>query len=353
MREWIKKNINPPGMEKKNRGSIFSFLGRVFGIVRADSERAFNAFFPYLSDPVKLREHGKALAIPELPGDTEAEYRDRVTAASFYLMRAGERAYIQEQLQAHFGDKYLLKEEFLQVYINLPDLNDKDRQWARSLLDGLLDPNIYLTVAEWFHFIDEMIMSDDLLIRAGQKDIDTFAGSFICNGQFYCDQGKEILCDGSWDCDGSVKCTRFVQTIGTISDYMREGVCADGRHVCNGEFDCSGYKKVYAPKEIIGPVTLSAGHNDEFSASTKVEPMEDWMQIQAICDGSFLCDGSNAKAMADGPMRLRTIKLLHCDGTKAPSCSVCDGSIICDGSYTGYDGLYYSGDIIQQEEILW
>jgi hypothetical protein len=50
MKDWIIKNINPPGITAKNRGSLFSAIGRIFGIVRDDATAAFNAHFPYLAD---------------------------------------------------------------------------------------------------------------------------------------------------------------------------------------------------------------------------------------------------------------------------------------------------------------
>jgi hypothetical protein len=352
MKDWIEKNIDPPGMEKKNRGSLFSFIGRVFQIVRNDALKAFNAFFPYLADWEKLSEHGDSLSIPELPFDSEDEYRERVSTASFYLMRAGERSYILEQMKEHFGDRFILKEDFLKVFIEIAELAEKDRIWVHSLLDGLLDPNIQLTVAEWFRYVDYMAMSEELSIRVTREDRDSFAGRFLCNGQFYCDQGTEVLCDGAWLCDGSIKCERFIPARGTISDYFLEGVYADGRHICDGSFDCSGYDRIFGPVDFDGPLTLSGGWGEDFSASLLLEPMEEVMQINAICDGRFLCDGSNAASMADGPLTLRIIQQFHCDGVHQPSCSVCDGSIICDGSYQGYDGLYCSGDQIHEEVLL-
>jgi hypothetical protein len=352
MKEWIRKNIDPPGMEKKSRGSVFSLIGRVFGVVKNDAVKAFNAFFPYLSDPEKLKEHGVSLSVPALPYDTEAEYRDRVSTASFYLMRAGERAYIHEQLQAHFGEAYLLKEDFLEVYINIPDLNDADRQWVRSLLDGLLDPNISLTVAEWFHYIDTLTMREALTVRVQRKDFDYYPPySLRYDGRIYCDQGREIVCNGDWICDGGVNCDRFMPARGTTSDYLRQESCADGSWLCNGERDCKGYQELFSPIEVPGFLMPRGGCGDEFSASLALEAMEDRMMIRAACDGSWNCDGSNAKSMIDAPMKLRIIRELHCNGVKKPSCSVCDGSIVCDGSYTGYDGLYYSGDIIQEEVL--
>jgi hypothetical protein len=50
-------------------------------------------------------------------------------------------------------------------------------------------------------------------------------------------------------------------------------------------------------------------------------------------------------------MKLRIVRELRCNGVKSPSCGVFDGAFICDGSFTGYDGLFYTGDIIQEEVL--
>jgi hypothetical protein len=347
-----KKTPDPPGNERKNRRSLFSFIGRVFGIVKDDAIKAHNAFFPYLCDEDKLRRHGNSLMIPELPFDTEKNYRDRVATASFYLMRAGERAYIHEQLQSHFGDTYLLTEEFLQVFIKIPDMNNEERAWVFGFLDGILDPNISLTVAEWFHYIDALFMDEELAVRVKMKHVDSFNNyGFICNGQFYCDQGKEILCDDTWLCDGSVKCEYYFAAIGTVSDYIFEEVYANG-FICNGEYGCSGYSEIYSPITLTEPVLLRDSINETFNASLRMEPFEDRMQMDAICDGTFFCDGSNMDSIADGSMTLRIIMPLVCDGSKMPYAEVCDGSWACDGTYSDSDGLYYSGDVILGEEVL-
>jgi len=352
MKDWIEKNLDPPGMGRKNWRSLFSFIGRVFGIVKDDAIKAHNAFFPYLADPDKLRQHGDALMIPELPFDTEANYRDRVATASFYLMRAGERAYIHEQLQAHFGDTYLLTEEFLQVFIKIPDLNPEERAWVYGFLDGILDPNISLTVAEWFHYIDTMLMDEETTMRGRIKHVDSFGDELLCNGRFYCDQGKEILCDDTWLCDGSVKCKHYFAVIGTISDYIFEEVLANG-FLCNGQLDCSGHEEVYSPITVTEPILLRDSINEDFQVSLRIEePFKDEMQIDAICDGSFLCDGSNLDSIADGPMNLRIIMPIICDGSKMPYAEVCDGSWVCDGTYSDCDGLHYSGEVILGEEVL-
>jgi hypothetical protein len=352
MKDWIEKNIDPPGMGKKNRGSLFSAIGKIFGIVRKDAEKAYKAHFPYLADLPKLREHGESLGIPEFPYDSEDEFRERVSAASFFLSRAGERAYILDQMRGHFGDDFALQEDFLKVYMNIAEMSEEDRIWVHSLLDGLLDPNISLTISEWFRFIDEMAMSESLSVKVKRRDADSFAGEFFCYWRFYCDQGKELFCGGAWLCDGSVYCDRFAPAIGTVSDIILEGVYADGSRVCDGSFDCSGYEKIFAPVTVTSPVFPSSGFGEDFAIMLVMEPMEDRMQVRAVCNGSFICDGSNAASIADGPMKMRIIKELHCNGLKSPSCSICDGSIICDGSYAGYDGLFYSGDLIHEEVLV-
>jgi len=148
MKDWIKENVNPPGMEKNNRGFLFSLIGRVFDIVRNDSVKTFNAFFPYLADKDKLLEHAQVLSVPKLPYDTDDDFRNRVATASFYLMKAGGRAYIHRQLQSRFGDQYVLTEEFLQVFVQIVDKQDENVEWLWDFLDRILDPNISFRISE-------------------------------------------------------------------------------------------------------------------------------------------------------------------------------------------------------------
>jgi hypothetical protein len=190
MIEWIKKHLDPPGNERKNWRSIFSFIGRVFGIVKEDAIKAHNAFFPYLCDEDKLRQHGKSLMIPELPFDTEKNYRDRVSTASFYLMRAGERAYIHEQLQAYLGNRYAISDEFLKVYLKISELSTEERIWANSFLDGILDPNISFSIAEWFNFIENINTKEEAIITVKQAVTEEYFERIKHNGRIIRDGKK-------------------------------------------------------------------------------------------------------------------------------------------------------------------
>jgi hypothetical protein len=144
VKDWIKKNINPPGIQKKNRGALFSAIGKIGAIVRDDATTAFNAHFPYLADAKKLAEHGRALEVPRFINDTDGEYRDRVTAASFFHMKTGERGYILSQLAAHFGERVSTREEFLRIYTQVTDLTNEEILWIKNFLDAFTDPVIAL-----------------------------------------------------------------------------------------------------------------------------------------------------------------------------------------------------------------
>jgi hypothetical protein len=325
--DLIEKTINPPGIQKRNRGSVFGTIRDVAAKVRADALTAFNAHFPYLADEKKLEEHGKALLIPHLTDDTEKEYRGRVSTASFFLMRAGERAYILEQLNAHFGDRYILSDEFLNVYVKILDLSESDHRWTFDLLDSLLNPNILLTVAEWFRYIEHVLISETHPVTVRRDTYENYPNGLRCDGRFYCDQGVQNLCDGGFACDGTADCTGWRYRRGTVSDIVKQEVFCNGKIICNGDFDCSGFRSIYDPLDVPDPV-LPQGSGD-------------FLQL------TEMFRQADSGAFEDAPMRLRITASPHCDGRPA-GCSLCDGSIICDGSYSGFDG-WYCGEDIQEE----
>jgi len=130
--------------------------------------------------------------IPELPFDTEKTYRDRVATASFYLMRAGERAYIHEQLQARLEDRYTINEEFLKIYLTISELSTEERIWAYSFLDSILDPNISFSIiaknnydvevyfaASAGHLLKEYIIVDEFLFLGDITDYGAIAPTVV------------------------------------------------------------------------------------------------------------------------------------------------------------------------------
>jgi hypothetical protein len=186
MKEWIEKHLDPPGNERKNWRSLFSFIGRVFGIVKDDAVKAHNAHFPYLADEEKLEEHGQALAIPHLFYDKPDEYRNRVAAASFFLMKAWERGYIKNLLEERFGERYQVIEKFLQLQTKIAEITEEEKAWVLSLLDSLIDPVVSFEISEWFRHIENVLLhdSDEALYLIKCRDIDAFGGYKFHNGKY-------------------------------------------------------------------------------------------------------------------------------------------------------------------------
>jgi hypothetical protein len=264
MKSWIEQNINPPGITRKNRLSLFQAIGGIADIVRADALKAFNAHFPYLADGAKLEEHGAALLIPHLLHDSEKEYRDRVSTASFFLMRSGERAYILEQLKEHFSGRYKVIEQFLDVHLKVSDLTDEERVWALELLDSLLNPNIYTELSEWFHYIDDVILSDSALYTYERQDIDLFDDPILRDGR--------ILRDGK---------TIFEKTV-----RVRRG----GYFKRNGRYGRSGGYTFPGTNILRLPVTRGSGSRDIFTAALK-KPLTDIQLGSPPRDGRHPRDG--------------------------------------------------------------
>jgi hypothetical protein len=208
MKTWIEENLHPPGIKKKNRGALFSVVGKVFGVVRDDALLAFNAHFPYLADEKKLAEHGKALEVPRFVNDSDQEYRDRVAAASFYHMKTGERGYITGQLAAHFGDRFITKEEFLQIYLQVLDLTDAELAWAQNFLDAIVDPNVSLQFGKRKAFIDKKLMREAWHIGINNQNSDTVlidsAFGIRLKLLFTDEIGTVVRYDGKYRYDGTI-----------------------------------------------------------------------------------------------------------------------------------------------------
>jgi hypothetical protein len=336
-------------MDKKRRGGLFALIGAVFDRAKADAVAAFNAHFPYLADEKKLAEHARSLAIPRNAADSGSEFRDRVAAAAFYYSHMGERGYILEQLTAHFGDRYVVSESFLNVYVKILDISDKDREWVHSFLDGTLDPNISLTAADWFNFIEEVAARDEIAgLTAFRRDTDIYPSGARYDGRFLCDQGKPLSADGEYAADGRVCGAGISKSVGTVSDTIKLEARADGWHQADGSLRADGYADLYNP---LDPALVSAPRlTDETTTGVSAAAFEESHTLRGFYDGFLLCDGRSADFCADALMPARITRLMRCNGGIQPSCTTADGSFLADGSYV-FDGLYCAGDIIQEERI--
>jgi hypothetical protein len=261
MKDWIEQNIDPPGMEKKNRGSLYSAIGKVFGLVREDAEKAFKAHFPYLADPLKLREHGKSLDIPEFPHDREDEFRERVSAAAFFLARAGERAFIHQQLERHFGNQYNLTEKFLEVSVKIPDAGEDDFVWLWNFFDEILDPNIRYTIEELFDFLETMLVTEEQSLKIDHKEYDSFAG---------------IKYNGHVKYDGN-----------TINQQFSSRGKYNGVFNYDGSLSYSGIGKLLSKRSYSPPFKYSSGIIDRLSMLSAMEGHEGTIETDDFFNASM------------------------------------------------------------------
>ncbi|MDR3356033.1 MAG: hypothetical protein LBO04_02485 [Spirochaetaceae bacterium] len=268
IKKLIEKTIAPPGIQKPNRRALFGVISDVFSKVGADALTAFNAHFPYLADAAKLEEHGRALLVPRLKDDTEAEYRERVSAASFFLMRAGERAYITGQLDAHFGGRYVVSDEFLHIYVKVMELDDADRRWLLEFLDGLVNPNVKLSVAEWFHFVEKVITRETLAARARTNPRETF-------------NDRSVKLNGRVKLDGK-----------TVNATEKLRIKLDGGFRLNGAVNLSGALLTTPATGIVRlPVKLGRGILDMAEVSVKPRRTEVYA-ARIKLNGAIRLDGS-------------------------------------------------------------
>jgi hypothetical protein len=291
MKELIHK-INPPGLLKPNQGAIFATIGTVFEQVKRDSEKAFNAHFPYLADMQKLRQHGKSLSIPRFEYDSDDEYRKRVAAAAFYYTNAGGRSYTIGQLQEHFGDRYTLIEEFLHLQVKVLDFTDEDKTWLRNLLDSTLDPNISIALTEWFNFTEMVVLGDIPLIRAVRKDRDVYLRGLRYDGRIRYDHGQEVHFDGSGTYNGVLKYRTITPQEGTVLEYVKIAESYNGVRTYRGEINYTGDTEVWAPEDIPNPVTYSSGKDDDALGLQINQRLQDQAALYPTLDGRVSYGGA-------------------------------------------------------------
>ncbi|WP_020613218.1 hypothetical protein [Sediminispirochaeta bajacaliforniensis] len=354
MIEWIKEAVAPPGIEKKNRGSLFSVLGKVFGVVRNDAQTALFARYPYLCDDAALNKHGKALFVPRLPGDTSEEYRLRVTAASYFLSKAGERVYVKGQLTGHFGDRYLLTEEFLQVYVKVLNLSDADRMWLWSFLDETLNPNVELTIADWFRYVERVVLGDQSLVSVITKDRDVYPRGLRYNSRIRHDHGFRQMFDGAATYGGGWLHNQFHPVVGTMLDEVAIPEQYQGSRTYGAEIDYIGSSLLLVPLTIPNPATYSSTGGDVLQAEVDVS-LSDRATIVAHHDGRLLYQGlsygSVQDAIIDTSMPFIVRHHRRFDGRMRYWCSPYDGLLRHDGVKSYYDGIFYEGDEFYREEV--
>jgi hypothetical protein len=167
------------------------------------------------------------------------------------------------------------------------------------LLDRVVNPNIFLSIIDWLVFNETIEMADRQAVLLRRQDQDVYPSGLRCDGRILCDQVIEILCDGTWLCDGSITCQRFIPLFGTISNTVKIAEYCNGFRLCDGTIDCSGYSDLYAPEDIALPLLSPEHQIDSLTTTVSLAAFKDSPKAHLLCDGKWLCDGSNQKSVVD------------------------------------------------------
>ncbi|MDR2792682.1 MAG: hypothetical protein LBB61_03315 [Treponema sp.] len=126
-----------------------------------------------------------------------------MTAAAFYLANVGNRTYTISQLKEHFGERYVLDEQFLQISLKILDLTDAEKKWLREFLDGTLNPNILIAMAELFDFSDTVLIQENPLVSLVKSEQDVYTNGLRYDGRIKYDHGKELTYNGNGTYNGA------------------------------------------------------------------------------------------------------------------------------------------------------
>ena len=187
MTELIEK-LNPPGISKKRRGSLFRIIGRVGDTVNSDMNKVSRSFFPFLCDESKLKRHAAALNILQFPNESTDDFRTRVASGGKWMEERGLREQFYSILDSIVPGRYDVFEApknsfrvgFSQIgvdrigngtfiVIKVRDLQNEDYDRLFSILDNILDPDIEIIIIPWITANLSDLTLDQIRLYGGSK----------------------------------------------------------------------------------------------------------------------------------------------------------------------------------------
>jgi hypothetical protein len=189
------------------------------------------------------------------------------------------------QLREHFGDRYTLIEEFLNVHVKVLDFTDEDKTWLRNFFDSTLDPNILIALTEWFNFVEVVALGDIPLMRAERKDRDVYPRGLRYDGRIRYDHGQEIRFDGSGTYNGALKYRTITPKQGTVLDFVKIAESYNGVRTYGGEIPYTGDTEVWAPEAIANPATYGSGKDDDALGIQINQRVQDQAELYPTYDG--------------------------------------------------------------------
>lgn len=266
MKKLIEK-INPPGIEKDNRRKLFDIIGNLGDVVASDSMQVLRNFFPLLSDQKALADHGEALMIPRYSSDTEESYRARVATAAFYMFQRGTRGFLKAEIAKRFESKdFRIIEDYMHLAVKVLDISETERVWLYEFLDKELDPNISITLIDWFRFIETVAVGDTCSSALVSSLDDAIDNGFCLDGRTLLDHGREVLLNGDFGLSGAFALNRVKAETGTWTGVSAGVLFLAGTFLLGGLHRLRGVEVREAARPG-SPAFLCNGKQDLFSFS--------------------------------------------------------------------------------------
>ena len=307
MKDFVKK-IAPPGYEKPNRRKLYDVVSTLGMITSGDALAVLRNFFPFLADRKALKAHGKALSIPRYSNDTDDDYRVRVATAMLYIRQRGTRGFFRNAFSQRFsGREYRIIEEFLHLTVKVLDMSESDRAWLYEFLEAELDPNILISLVDWFRWVEKLEAREDLAIDLNSFFYDSWNWGVTYSGELRHDHGEDLFFNGVLAYDGGQDLTGDRAKSGTWTGRKSEDLLysdvmpMDGRNRYCGEFETISDKGNY-------PAVYGQGEDDELSISLGAVFEDKTVLIVSYAsavpmDGGY-CFGENRECFASDELVL-------------------------------------------------
>lgn len=346
-------SLNPPGRRKKNLGAIYDAIDELVTGLSDTGLAAARDAFPLLARTAALSDHGTALGIPQFTYDTDETYRARVAAASFFLERQGSREIVAAGLEDIVADRYELREQFLRLWVGVEDMTDEDRARVREYLDATLDPNVALTIADLFEFIEKSEISESCIPAVVADSAEAILGGRRYDGRLRYDNGQEELFAGGKLFDGSTRFNGCSVLQGTRGSVAKASAFYMGYLGYDGAASFDALEKVSAPALPSGAAVFD---NEEDSLLVHAaHTMSENAEVALFYDGHLVYSGFNYGAsppsVVDPGMSLKAIKHRHYDGRMVYAFRKYSGVTKYNGQETYFSGPGYHGDEVVAEEV--
>lgn len=353
MSELLDK-LAPPGYQKPNLGAIYEAIDALISELSEDELQAIFNIFPLFASDDALTDHAAALRIPKFSYDTTETFRARVAAAAYFLEREGSRGSVKEGLNEIVIGRYELREQFLKLFVGVDDMTDEDRSRVREYLEATIDPNILLTIADLFAFIENSSVTESLNKAIVFDSADAVLGGWRYDGRLRFDHGKSEYFDGSRKYGGVITHTGYSSKKGTIDTSAYAASAYNGSRRYGSSIKYDGFQGITGR-----PLPSVAAHYDSADDILNMagrHQLTDQVVIAIRYDGRFIYSGINYGAevpvAVDPAMQMTTVRRRRYDGRLQYAFSTYGGALSYNGQKSYFDGPGYHGDVRVAEGVL-